>query len=217
MSALLGVQDGNSIGLHVISFGNIFLPFLFVVTLQMKKKYVRNMFYAYAFSIWGILIAETNRLCSHCAESLGIEFSLKELRAVSGQIIGVHKLFSRSFVRCLKGRNSTCQSWLLFSLMQALVSHLMMTSFAKKMHAYIVQLFCVGQSQSHVHGISGACKFESAGMLTVTFFIQGHSSCFGLLNFQRANRDPPSTLIVVLVIWLVDILCKHKGKKNTNM
>lgn len=76
----------------------------------------------------------------------------------------------------------------------------MMTSFAKKMHPYIVQLFCVGQGQSHVHGISGACKFESAGMLTVTLFIQGYFSCSGLLNVQRANRDPPSTLEVVLVI-----------------
>lgn len=104
MSALLGMQDGNSISLHVISFGNIFLPFLFVVTLRMLKKYVRIMFYAYTFSIWGILITEINRLCSHCAESLGIEFSLKELRAVCWQIIGVHKLFSRSFVRCLKGK-----------------------------------------------------------------------------------------------------------------
>lgn len=83
------------------------------------------------------------------------------------------------------------------------------------MHPYIVQLFCVDQSQSHVHGISGACKFESAGMLTVTFFIQGRFSCFGLLNVQRANRDPPSTLRVVLVIRLVDILCKHKEKTQT--
>lgn len=70
----------------------------------------------------------------------------------------------------------------------------------KETHSYIVQLFGVGQSQSHVHGISGACKFERAGMLTVTSFIQGHFSCFGLLNFKRTNRDPPSTFIVILVI-----------------
>lgn len=70
----------------------------------------------------------------------------------------------------------------------------------------MVQLFGVDQSQSHVHGVGFACKFESAGMLTVTFFIQGHFSCPGLLNIQRANRDPPSTFIVVLVIRLVDIL-----------
>lgn len=38
MSALLGMQDWNSISLQVISFGNIFLPFVFVVTLQMDKN-----------------------------------------------------------------------------------------------------------------------------------------------------------------------------------
>lgn len=86
----------------------------------------------------------------------------------------------------------------------------------KEMHSYIVQLFGVGQSQSHVHSISGACKFERAGMLTVTSFIQGHFSCFGLLNFKRTNRDPPSTFKVIPVIWLVDILCQHKEKSMSD-
>lgn len=114
MSALLGMQDWNSISLHVISFGNIFLPFVFVVTLQMDRN-MSGQWHGHSFSVWGILSKETKRLRSYCADGLGIEFSLKELRAVCWEVIGVHELLSRSFVRCLKGRYSNCQSWLFFS------------------------------------------------------------------------------------------------------
>lgn len=43
-------------------------------------------------------------MCSYRAEGLGIEFCLKELWAVSWQIIGVHELLSRGFVRHLQVR-----------------------------------------------------------------------------------------------------------------
>lgn len=79
-------------------------------------------------------------------------------------------------------------------------------SSIKRRHSYFVQLLCVGQSQSHVHGISFACEFESTGMLTIASLIQCGFSCFGLLNIQGTNRDPPCAFIVVVVICLVDIL-----------
>lgn len=44
MSALLGMQDRNSIRLQVISLGNIFQPLVFVVTLWTNSKGLGEMF-----------------------------------------------------------------------------------------------------------------------------------------------------------------------------
>lgn len=151
-------------------------------------------------------------MCANLTNGLGIEFSLKELRAVSWQVIGVHELLPRSFVRCLQGEKTkqttkpvnflgSCkQSKTRCDILKQIKKYKGTASSVKKRHSYFVQLLCVAQSQSHVHGISVACEGEGAWMLTIASFIQCSFSCFSLLNIQRTNGDPPCTFIVVVVI-----------------
>lgn len=163
------------------------------------------------------------KLFSDLTHSLSIEFSLKELRAVGRQMIGMHELLPRGFVWCLKVQRregktcelipGACRRGLHLTCIN--ISHVFkgVASLINGRQSYVVQLLGVGKSQSHVHGIGFACEFKSAWMLTIALVIQRCFSCFGLLKIQWTNRDPTCTFIVVPVVRLVDIL--RKCKENT--
>lgn len=78
----------------------------------------------------------------------------------------------------------------------------------------MVHLLCVGQSQSHVHGVSLACKFKGTGMLAVAPVIERSFGSFGFLNVQRTDRNPAYTLAVIVVVRLVDILSVQRKNKH---
>lgn len=118
MPAVLGMQDGNSIRLHVISLGNVFHPLMPVMTLQINSKVLQQLFAQLcSYTPWTSgncycfnLHIQLNNLCSNLANSLGIKLSLEKLGAVRWQMVGVHELLSRSFVCSLVRKKK--QQWM---------------------------------------------------------------------------------------------------------